>query len=103
MFFLTPSLAIGWALWVLEDLCLLALTGFSTELLYVSTHLLALTPLSLEVTWALCVPIWGLATDWTALGHRYHLEVKEESGFCAFTPVRIPDPILPPNLQAKKP
>ena len=51
----------------------------------------------------LFVPIWGLATAWAALGHRYHLEVTEERGFCAFTPVCIPDPILPPNLQAKKP
>ena len=81
----------------------LALMGFSTEQCYVSTHLLPLTPLSLEVTWALCVPIWGLATAWAALGHRYHLEVTEERGLCAFTPVRIPDPMLPPNLQAKKP
>lgn len=103
MFFLIPSLIIGWALWVLEGLFLLALMGFSMEQFYVSMHLLALTPLSLEVTWALCVPIWGLATAWAALGHRYHLEVTEERGLCAFTPVRIPDPMLPPNLQAKKP
>ena len=73
MFFLIPSLNIGWALWVLEGLCLLALMGFSTERFYASTHLLALTPLSLEVTWACLSPsgVWpqpglplGTGTTW---------------------------------------
>ena len=49
MFFLIPSLTIGWALWVPEGLHLLALMGFSREKLCVSTCLLVLMPLSLKV------------------------------------------------------
>ena len=49
MFFLIPSLTMGWGLWVLEGLHLLALMGFSREQLCVSTHLLILMPLSLKV------------------------------------------------------
>ena len=49
MFFLIPSLTVGWGLWVLEGLHLLALMGFSREQLCVSTHLLILMPLSLKV------------------------------------------------------
>ena len=60
MFFLVPSLTIAWVLWVLEDLCHLALMEFSGEQRYVSMHLLVLMPLSLKVTWSLCVPsgVW---------------------------------------------
>ena len=55
-FFLFASLTIAWAFWVLEGLCLLALMEFSREQLHVSTHLLVLLALSMQVTWALCVP-----------------------------------------------
>ena len=60
-FFLALSVTIDWALWVLEGLCLLASMGFSKEQLHVSTHLLVLMPLPLQVTWSLCVPsgIWA--------------------------------------------
>lgn len=49
MFLLVPF-SIAWALWALEGLYLLALMGFSVEQLRVSTHLLVLTALPLQVT-----------------------------------------------------
>ena len=55
-FLLFPPLTIAWAFWVLEGLCLLLLMEFSREQLHVSTHLLVLLTLSVQVTWASCVP-----------------------------------------------
>ena len=59
-FFLSPSLTIAWALWVLEGLHLSALKGFSREQLHVSTIFSVLTALPLKVTWSLWVPsgVW---------------------------------------------
>ena len=57
-FFLFASLTIAWAFWVLEGLCLLALMEFSREQLHVSTHLLVLLTLSMQVTCISCVPSW---------------------------------------------
>ena len=53
MFFLIPSLIIAWALQVLEGLHLLVLMGFSREQQRVSSGLLGLMPLPLQVTWSL--------------------------------------------------
>ena len=50
MFFISPSLTIAWALWVLEGLCHLALKGFSKEQLYFSSHILVFMAWSLQVT-----------------------------------------------------
>ena len=60
MFLLFSPLTIAWAFWVLEGLCLLLLMEFSREQLHVSTHLLVLLTLSVQVTWASCVPsgVW---------------------------------------------
>lgn len=69
IFFLVLSLTIAWALWALEGLCLLVLVGFSKEQLHVSTHLLVLTALPLQVTRSFCF-IPGLGTAWAALGQR---------------------------------
>ena len=61
-FFLFPSLTIGWALWVLEGLCPLALKGLSKEQLYFSPPILVLMAWSLQVTRSFCVPsgVWAL-------------------------------------------
>ena len=55
-FFLFASLTLAWAFGVLEGLCLLLLMQFSREQLHVSTHLLVLLALSVQVTRASCVP-----------------------------------------------
>ena len=55
-FFLFASLTIAWAFGVLEGLGLLLLMQFSREQLHVSMHLLVLLTLSVQVTWASCVP-----------------------------------------------
>ena len=59
-FFLSLSLTVAWALWVLEGLHLSALKGFSREQLHVSTIFLVLMFLPLKVTWSLCIPseVW---------------------------------------------
>ena len=59
-FFLSPSLTIAWALWVLAGLHLSALKGFSREQLHVSTIFSVLMALPLKVTWSLWVPsgVW---------------------------------------------
>lgn len=48
--FSIPSSILGWALWALEDLCLLASRGFSVEQLPVSMPLLVSTVLLPLVT-----------------------------------------------------
>ena len=55
-FFLFASLTIAWAFGVLEGLGLLLSMQFCREQLHVSTHLLVLLALSVQVTWASCVP-----------------------------------------------
>ena len=68
MFFISPSLTIAWALWVLEGLCPLALKGFSKEQLYFSPPILEFMASSLQVTWSLCVPSGMLALIGLPLG-----------------------------------
>jgi len=102
-FFLVSSLTIAWALWVLEGLCLLALMGFSEEQLYVSTCLLVLIPLSLQVTWSPCVPsrVWA----WIGLPLGIGVSFGGSTGkriLCFHSGV-FPDPVFPLILQGKKP
>ena len=82
MFFLFPSLTVGWAFWVLEGLHLLALKGFSREQLHVSTIFLVLMLLPLKVTWSLCVPsgVWE-QTGCCWLRGNLLVECKKEGDF----------------------
>ena len=81
-FFLSPSLTVAWAFWVLEDLHLLALKGFSREQLHVSTIFLVLMLLPLKVTWPLCVPsgVWE-QTGCPWLKGNLIVECKKEGDF----------------------
>ena len=81
-FFLSLSLTVAWVLWVLEDLHLSALKGFSREQLHVSTIFLVLTLLPLKVTWPLCVPsgVWE-QTGCPWLRGNLIVECKKEGDF----------------------
>lgn len=67
--FFIPSSILGWALWALEDLCLLASRGFSEEQLPVSMHLLVSTVLLPLVTWPFHSVLSG---DWAQCVLRLH-------------------------------
>ena len=102
-FFLVSSLTIAWALWVLEGLCLLALMGFSEEQLYVSTCLLVLIPLSLQVTWSPCVPSRVWARIGLPLGIGVSFGGSTGKRILCFHSGVFPDPVFPLILQGKKP
>ena len=102
-FFLASSLMITSTLWVLEGLCLLALMGFSKEQLYVSTCLLVLIPLSLQVTWSPCVPSRVWARIGLPLGIGVSFGGSTGKRILCFHSGVFPDPVFPPVLQGKKP
>ena len=66
-FFLSLSLTVAWVLWVLEDLHLSALKGFSREQLHVSTIFFGIDAVATKGNMATVCPIWGLGTDWLPL------------------------------------
>ena len=70
MFFLIPSLTIGWAFWDLEGLHLLALKEFSREQLHVSTLFFGVDGIVIKGNMVIMCPNQAMGTDWAALGHR---------------------------------